>query len=139
MSQACVEVQAVHVGQSRRISSATETAGCVSLSWIATLSGREVKSVILLQMTAQDVLQGCGGEEEFLAQAQFLAGRRRIRRIEDAGQAFRLVAFAQRADVVAGVEGIEQDRVDRLGGPEAQRVDALAPPADDGRVEGRWR
>ena len=37
--------------------------------------------------------------------------------------------------MVAGVEGIEQDRVDRLCRPEAQRVDALAAPANDGRVE----
>ena len=94
------------------------------------------KSSILLQMAAQDVLQRGGGEEELLAQAQFLAGGRRVGRIEHAGKAFGLVAFAQRADVVAGVEGVEQDRVDRLRGPEAQRVDALGAPADDRRVEG---
>jgi hypothetical protein len=52
-------------------------------------------------------------------------------------QAFGLVALAKSADVIAGIEGIQQDRVDRLCGPEAQRVDALAAPADDRRVEGR--
>jgi hypothetical protein len=92
--------------------------------------------VILLQVAAQDVLQRGRREEELLAQAQFLAGGRAVGRIENAGQAFGLVAFAQGADVVAGVEGIEQDRVDRLGRPEAQRVDALAAPADDRGVEG---
>ncbi len=34
------------------------------------------------------------------------------------------------------VEGIEQDRIDRLRRPEAQRVDAFAAPADGRRVEG---
>jgi len=101
------------------------------------LVGQRGEVVILLQVTAQNVLQRCGGEEEFLAQAQLLTGRRRIGRIENARQAFSLVAFAQRADVIPGVESIEQDRVDRLGRPEAQRVDALAAPANDGRVEGR--
>ena len=33
--------------------------------------------------------------------------------IEHAGQRVGLVALAQRADVVAGVEGVEQDRIDR--------------------------
>ena len=38
--------------------------------------------------------------------------------------------------MVAGVEFIEQDRVDGLGFPQAQRIDALAPPARDRRVIG---
>ena len=92
--------------------------------------------VILLQMAAQDVLQRGRREEELLAQAQFLAGRGRVGGIENPGQAFGLVAFAQRTDVVTGIEGVEQDRVDRLCRPETQRVDALAAPADGRRVEG---
>ena len=38
----------------------------------------------------------------------------RVGGIEHARERFGLVALAQRADMVAGVEGVEQDRVDRL-------------------------
>jgi hypothetical protein len=78
---------------------------------------REIR--ILLEMAAQDVLQRGRTEEEFLAQAQFLAGWRGVGRIEDAREALRLVAFLQRADVIASIEGFEQDGVDRIGGPQA--------------------
>ena len=108
--------------------------GVVELDRDLVRQGGEVG--VLLQMAAQDVLQRGGGEEELLAQAQLLAGRGGIGRIKHAGEAFGLVAFAQRADVVAGIEGVEQDRVDRMGGPEPQRVDALGAPADDRRVAG---
>ena len=87
-------------------------------------------------MATQDVLQRGGREEEFLAQPKLLAGRRGIGRIKDAGQRLGLVAFPQRTDMVAGVEGVEQDRIDRLRGPESQRVDAPGAPADDGGVVG---
>jgi len=93
--------------------------------------------VALLQVTAKDVLQRGGTEEIFLAQPQFLAGRGGVGRIKDAGQRLGLVAFLERADVVAGVEGFQQDRIDRLGRPQAQRVDMFATPADHRRVVGR--
>ena len=38
--------------------------------------------------------------------------------------------------MVARVEGVEPDRLDRLGAPQAQRVDRVAAPADDRRVVG---
>ncbi len=85
-------------------------------------------------MAAQDVLQRGGREEEFLPQAQFLAGRRCVRWVENARQAFRLVALAKSPDMVAGIEGGEENGVYRLCRPEAQRVDAGAAPADDRRV-----
>ncbi len=53
--------------------------------------------VILLQMAAQDVLQRSGREEEFLAQAQFLAGGVAIGRIENAGQAFSALLLSRSA------------------------------------------
>ena len=63
-----------------RISSATAMAGCVSLSWIATLSARRRASPCWLQVPAHEVLQRGGGEEILLPQPQFLAGRRGVAR-----------------------------------------------------------
>ena len=56
--------------------------------------------------------------------------------VQNARQRFRLVAFLQRANVVAGIEGVEQDWIDRYCRPQPQRVDALAAPADHRRVIG---
>ena len=77
------------------------------------LVGQRAQVAILAEMALQDVLQRGGGEEILLPQPQLLAGLVRIGRIEHARQRIGLVAFAQRADVVAGVEGVEQDRIDR--------------------------
>ena len=120
---------------SMRINSATDDSRMGIVELDRHFVGQDCQIAVLLQMAAHDVLQRGRGEEILLAQPQFLAGRRRISRIEHPGQAFGLVAFAQRADMVAGIERIEQDRVDRLGSPQAQRVDALRPPADDRRVK----
>ena len=39
--------------------------------------------------------------------------------------------------MIAGVEGVETDRIERARGPEPQRVDPLAAPADDRRIDRR--
>ncbi|MCY1498344.1 hypothetical protein D9M68_323280 [compost metagenome] len=131
-----LEIEAVQIRQeAHQFGNGDGRVGVVQLNGDGVRQRGEVR--ILLQMPAQDVLQRGGGEEIFLAQPQFLAGRRRVGGVENAGQAFRLVALPQRADVVAGVEGGKQDRVDRLRRPEAKRVDTLCPPADGGRIEGR--
>ncbi|MNX85685.1 hypothetical protein D3C86_1175340 [compost metagenome] len=98
------------------------------------LVGQRGEIRVLLQMAAQNVLQRSGGEEELLPQAQFLTGRRRIGGVENPRQAFRLVAFAQCADMVAGIEGGQKNGIYRLRRPQAKRVDAGAAPADDRRV-----
>ena len=65
-----------------RISSGTAIAGWVSLSWIAAWSGRVRDVAALGQVAAHEVLQRGGDEEVLLAQAQLLAGRRGVARIE---------------------------------------------------------
>ena len=100
------------------------------------LVGQRQQVAILAEMALQYVLQRRGREEILLAQPQLLAGDVRVGRVEHARQGLGLVALAQRADVVAGVEGGEQDRVDRHRRPQPQRVDALAAPADHRRVVG---
>ena len=89
-----------------------------------------------LDVTADEILQRSRGEEIFLPQAQLLTGRIGIRRIENARNTFRARAFQDRADMVAGVECVELDSLDRLCAPQAQRVHGVAAPADDGRVIG---
>lgn len=72
-------------------------------------------------------------EEVFLAQAQFLAGRVYVRPGKERGWGRSTPLLSRSApNVVAGIEGIEQDRIDGLRGPGAQRVDAGAAPADTG-------
>ena len=93
-------------------------------------------SPMLLHVAAHQVLQRRGGEEIFLPQPQFLAGRRRIAGIEHPGDRLGLDALGQRAGMVAAVEGIEAQRVARARRPQAQRVDVPAAPADDRRVVG---
>ena len=57
-------------------------------------------------------------------------------RIEDAGDGLRPRQVGERGGVVAAVERIEADRVDRLRAPQAERVHPFAAPADHRRVEG---
>src|SRR3546814_17270858 len=83
---------------------------------------------------AHDVLDRGGGEETFLPQAQFLPRWAGIRRIEHTHKAVRADLFLQCAEVVTGVEGIEPDRVERTGRPQAQGIHPLAAPAEIGRA-----
>ena len=130
-----VEFQSVDVGQqAHHLGDGNRRMGVVQLD--RHLVGQVGEVRVLLQVAAQDVLQGRRREEVFLAQPQLLARRIGVGRVEDAGEGLGLVALAQRADVVAGIEGVEQDRVDRVGRPEPQGVDPLGPPADDRRVVG---
>ena len=69
-------------------------------------------------------------------QPQFLPGRRRVARIEDLGDRLGPHRFGKRADIVAGVESFELQRVGRPRRPQAQRVDMPAAPADDRRIVG---
>ena len=99
------------------------------------LVGQGAHVAEILHVAAHDVLDRCGGEEELLAQPQLLAGGVGIGRIEHPRQALGAVAVGQGADVVAGVERVQTDRIEGLGGPQAQGVDPLAAPADHRRVD----
>ena len=59
------------------------------------------------------ILQRGGDEEVFLPEPQLLAGRRLVARIEDLRDRLGARLLGQRADMVAGVEDVEAERVDR--------------------------
>ena len=84
-----------------RISSGTASAGCVSLSWIATLSGSALQSALRAPEAPHEVGQRAGDEEIFLHEAQPLPHARRVVGIEHAGQRFGGERLGQRADEVA--------------------------------------
>ena len=85
--------------------------------------------LVLLDVPADQVEQGGGGEEIFLPQPQFLAGRRRVAGVEDLGDRRGPYRLREGADIVGGVEGVELERIGRPGRPQAQRVDVPAAPA----------
>ena len=90
----------------------------------------------LLDMAANEIEQRSGSEEIFLPEPQFLTGRGRVAGIEHLGDRLGAHGLGKRADVVAGVEGLELQRIGRPRRPQAQRVDVPAAPADDRRVVG---
>ena len=71
----------------------------------------------LLHMAVDQVLQRGGGEEIFLAQPQLLPRRRGIAGIEHLGDRLRAHLIGLRADVIAGVEHVEPQRVRRARRP----------------------
>ncbi len=117
-----------------RINSATAIAGWVSLSWTAACVGERADVAVLFDVAANEVEQRSGGEEIFLPQAQFLARRRRVAWIEHLRDRLGAHAVGQRADVVAGVERVELERIEGARRPQAQRVHVPSAPADDRRV-----
>ncbi len=84
---------------------------------------------------ADEVGQRAGDEEVLLHEAEPLPHRRRIVRIEDAGQRLGPEALGQRADEVAVAELLEVEIVPGPRRPEPERVDRLPAIADDGTVE----
>ncbi|VVO03784.1 hypothetical protein PS720_06398 [Pseudomonas fluorescens] len=87
-------------------------------------------------VAAQQVLQGRGDEEIFLAQAQLLPRFGAVGRVKHSGDAFSAGHFGDGAQVVTGVEALQVQVFHRPGTPQPQGVDAGATPADDGRVVG---
>ena len=102
------------------------------------LVGEVVEAAVLLHVPAQDVLERGGGEEILLPQAQLLPGRRGVGGIEHAGQRVGAVALGEAAGVVAGVEGVEPDRVDRVGLPEPERVHPRRRASRRSACRRRW-
>jgi len=130
-----IEIDLVNVGQQpHQLGHRHRRMGVVELD--RRLVGQRMELAILVQVAMHDILQRGGGEEIFLPQPQLLPGRRGVGRIEHLRQALGLVALAQRAQMVARVEGVEQDRIDGHRRPQPQRVDAPATPAGHRRVIG---
>ena len=120
-----------------RISSAMRDRGMGVVELDGAVFAERADVAMLLEVAANEVEQRGGGEEIFLPQTQLLAGRRRVARIENLGDRLGAHRLGKRADVVAGVEGVELQRVGRARRPQAQRIDVPAAPADDRRVVAR--
>ena len=101
------------------------------------LVGQGADVAVILHVAADDVLNACRREEELLPQPQFLPCRGRIRRIEHPYQTIGPHLPGERSGVIARIEGIELDRVHRIGGPQPQRVHPLALPADHRSIDRR--
>ena len=88
------------------------------------------------QMAVDQILQRGRDEEIFLAQPQLAARGALVVRIEEFADRFGARFLGDGADIVAGVEDVEPERVGRTRRPQPQRVDVLAAPADDRGVIG---
>ena len=119
-----------------RISSATAIAGCVSLSWMATLSGRALPVVVRAAEAGHDVGQRAAHQEVLLDEAKCLAGERGIVGIEDARDRLGEHPVHDRPDEIAGAEFAEVEEVGRGRSPQPQRVDRPTAITDDRTVVG---
>ena len=88
----------------------------------------------LFDVATDEIEQRGRSEEIFLPQPQLLAGRGRVARIEHLGDRLGAHGVRKGADVVAGVEGVELQRVDGARRPQSQRIDVTTAPTDDRRV-----
>ena len=119
-----------------RISSVTARLGWVSLSCTATFEREAAQLSVGGEVPLDQILQRGGDEEIFLAQPQLAARGAFVVRIEEFADRFRARLLGDGAEVVAGVEDVEPQRIGRARRPQPQRVDVLAAPADDRRVVG---
>ena len=101
------------------------------------LVGQRADVAELLQMPAHQILQRGGGEEEFLAQAQFLARRRRVRRDRARARCSRR-ACARRAPRHGRpwLKASSWIGSRARAPPQPQGVHFLAAPPEDRRVVG---
>ena len=81
-----------------------------------------VRAVELLEVL-EDVLEGGGGEEILLLQAEQLAFVVVVFRVEDVGDSFRQFLFLRRLHIVAVVEVAQVNALRGAGAPQAQAVD----------------
>src|SRR5690606_36066554 len=84
----------------------------------------------------EDVLQGGAHEEVLLLEAQLLALRGRIVRIQHAREILRVDLVLNGAVIVTCVERIDLERRDRTSRPQSQMVDGRAAVAWTQEVEG---
>src|SRR6266853_844124 len=87
-------------------------------------------------MTLDQILQRGRDEEIFLTQPQLAARRALVVRIEELADRFRARLLGAGAEIIAGVEHVELERVGRARRPQPQRVDVLAAPTHDRCVVG---
>ena len=88
------------------------------------------------EMALDQILQRGRDEEIFLTQPQLAAGRALVIRIEKLADRFGARLLGAGAEIVAGVEHVELERVGRPRRPQPQGVDVLAAPAHDRRIVG---
>ena len=119
-----------------RISSATASAGWVSLSWMATLSGKAFQSLPRRRKRRDDVGQRAGDQEILLDEPEVAAARGGVVGIEDAGEGLGGDLVVDGAEEVAAAELEEVEVLVRGRPPEPQRVDGLAAVADDRPIVG---
>jgi len=89
----------------------------------------------LAQVSAQNILQAGADEKILLLEPKLLALRRRIVRIQDPRQIFRLQLFLHGGGIVAGVEGVDLERCDRAPRPKPQMIDGRAAIAGNQLIE----
>jgi hypothetical protein len=83
------------------------------------------------QVTLHQVLQRGRHEKIFLPQPEFAPGGTFVVRIKEFADRFGARLLGRGADIVAGIEHIELERIGRACRPQPQRIDALATPSDD--------
>ena len=81
--------------------------GCVSLSWMATFSGKDVPILIVVAESADKIGERACDKKVLLHEAQRLARARGIVGIEHAGDGFGCQRFRESADKIAGAEFAE--------------------------------
>ena len=94
-----------------------------------------VGAVLLLEVP-QDVLQGGGGEEVLLLEAQQLALVVLVLGVEDVGDGLHQLLLRRGLHIVALAELVEVQPLGGAGAPQAQAVDGGRVVADDGHIVG---
>ena len=89
---------------------------------------------MLLFVLAQDILEGCAGEEILLFQAQALSFVRIVVWIQHAGNRLCFVALPHRTVVFLLVKQLEIESIDGFRLPEAQRIDPLSAVPNDRHI-----
>src|SRR5271165_3740350 len=106
----------------------------IHLNGIRLVKGMESSAAQLVN--AQHVLQGTGGEEVLLLQPQNFSTQRFVIGVEDL--AYRLGGdfLVHGVVVIAFIKRLKIERIDRLGGPEPEKVGHVGAIARDGNVVG---
>ena len=97
--------------------------------------GQRIEAAAFGEVLREHVLQARADEEVLLLEAQFLALRRGVVRVEDARDVLGVDLLVRRLVVPARVEQLDVERRDRAPGPEPQVVDRRAAVARDQLVE----
>ena len=120
-----IPVVAVLVDQhAHELGDADDRVRVVELEGDLVREGGQVRLVLARVEHADRVVDGRGHEEVLLLQAQTLALRRGILRVQDLGDVLGVDLRADGVEIVGTVEGEQVELVVALGGPQAQRVHA---------------